>query len=105
MSDPLCVESLRQRLMNSATLARDARIAKNQVAFEDARGEVTQTLALLRERYRQDPSIFDSNLLADVRTCKICAGMITREDLDQEAEERAHEAYVGELTARHQSFR
>jgi hypothetical protein len=104
MSDTQPFESLRERLFDYATAAREARIAKDDAGYKTARAEVEQTLALLRERYKQDASLFGSGLLADIRACKICAGIITREDLDQEAEERAYEAYVRELTTRHLSF-
>jgi hypothetical protein len=98
------VESLRQRLFTCSTVAREARIDDDQEAFAKANWEVRQTLALLRERYKLESSEFDQDLLADIRACKISAGIITREDLDRESEEKAYEAYVRDLDTRHQDY-
>src|SRR5437016_2241976 len=91
---PPSVEHLRQQLLDCSEAAREARIDGRAAGYTTAKGEVEQTLALLRESYRQNPSLFSARLLDDIRTCKICAGIITQEELDEEATERAYEGYV-----------
>jgi hypothetical protein len=98
------VKSLLQRLFTCSATAREARIDHEDATFAEANSEVRQTLALLRERYKLDTSDFDESLLADIRACEISAGIITREDLDREAEERAYEAYAQDLDAKHRSY-
>ncbi len=98
----LTVDSLRLRLLDRSGVARDARIAKD-AAYAGIRWEVEQIIALLRERYKEDSTPFTSDFLADIRTCKLCSGIITREDLEREAEQQ-YEAYVSELSLKHQRY-
>ena len=95
---------LRQRLLDTAEAARSCRIANEDDGYSSAKWEVEQAIALLREQYKQDPSLFDESLLADIRVCKICAGIVSKEELAREADERAFEAYIQELTPKHRAF-
>jgi hypothetical protein len=88
------IDDLRSRMLDAASLAREQHIGNQIGAYAEARAEVETVIEQLRELYKQDASPFDEKLLADIRTAKLCARIITYVDLDQEAVERERQSIV-----------
>jgi hypothetical protein len=81
-------------MLSVAGLAREQHIAKRMDAYAASRAEVETILEQLRELYKRDRTPFDEELLADIRSAKLCARIITRADLDREAIAAAHAAFL-----------
>jgi hypothetical protein len=95
------IDKLRSRLLEVAGVAREQHIDKRMEQYAASRAEVEAILEQLREHYKRDATPFDEKFLGDIRAAKICARIIARADLDQEAVERerrsivtAHEAFL-----------
>lgn len=96
----LTLEALRVRLLEAAGEARERHIDNRLDEYAVLRAEVEAVLEQLRAWYTRDASPFNDKLLADIRTAKICARIITRADLDREAVGRERRSIV----SAHESF-
>lgn len=94
MKPSIELESLREQLLSTAFKAREARIDKNIKALSQGKAQVEAILESMRTLYCKDDSLFDTHVLDDVRTAKVCVGIITRSDLEQAADEVRRKAMV-----------
>ena len=99
--------------MSAALEARDNSIDSKKAAFVKGKAEVEEILANMQTLYRKDPSLFeDAAILAEIRTAKICVGLISRTALEQlESEPRkkaivaAHKAFLKKHRIGHKGVR
>jgi hypothetical protein len=112
MSSEQTLQKLRTHLMSTALQAREDSIDKKNSAFSKGRAEVEQVLGNLEALYRKDPDIFQPAVLAEIRTAKVCVGLISRSDLEQlESEPQkkavisAHKAFLKKLRIGHKGTR
>jgi hypothetical protein len=87
-------DALRDKLLVVAGQAREQHIDKQTEAYARSRAEVEGILEQLRQLYRCDASPFDERFLADIRSAKICARIITGATLDREAIKAAHASFL-----------
>jgi hypothetical protein len=88
------IDVLRRRMLDVAGAAREQHIDQQMAAYAASRAEVETILEELRELYKRDASPFNEDFLADIRTAKLCARIITQADLDRESIVTAHEVFL-----------
>lgn len=84
--------TLREQLLEVAFKAREDRIGKHVRAFSQSKAQVEEIINNLRALYRKQPALFDAPVLDDIRTAKVCAGIITRDDLELARDEARKKA-------------
>ena len=94
------IEALLTELQGSANIAREQRCDNNQQEYLVSKSRVQSILEQLRELYRADEIGFGKSVLRRIRDAKLFAGLITVDDLAQEAKERNRHR----IMARHDSF-
>jgi hypothetical protein len=94
MSSEQTLQKLRTHLMSLALQAREDSIDKKNTAASKGKAEVEQVLESLEALYRKDPELFDPAVLAEIRTAKVCVGLISRSDLEQLENEPQKKAVV-----------
>ena len=112
MSSEQTLQKLRTQLTAAALQAREDSIDKKNAAFSKGKAEVEQILESLAALYRKDPEIFEGPVLAEIRTAKVCVGLISRSDLEQLESEvqkkavvNAHKAFLKKHRIGHKGTR
>jgi hypothetical protein len=77
------VQSLREKLLEAAFQAREDRLDNKKKALAQSRAQVEEILDNLQTIYHKDEKLFDPGVFEDIKTAKVCAGMITRVDLER----------------------
>lgn len=88
------VQTLRAQLLETAFQAREDRIDDKKKALSQGRAQVEAILESLRTLYQKDETLIDSSVLDDIKTAKLCVGIITRSDLERAADEVQRKATV-----------
>lgn len=86
------LSTLREQLLEVAFKAREDRIGKHARAYSQSKAQVEEIISNLRALYRKQPALFDTPVLEDIRTAKVCAGIITRDDLELSRDEARKKA-------------
>ena len=112
MSSTQTLQKLRTQLISVALQAREDSIDKKKTAFTKGKAEVEQILENMEAIYRKDQALFEDTVLAEIRTAKVCVGLITRSDLERlESEQQkkavisAHKAYLKKHRIGHKGTR
>ncbi len=100
MSSAQTLQKLRTQLISAALEARENSIDKKNAAFSRGKAEVEQILANLQSLYRKDHTLFADEVLQEIRTAKVCVGLISRSDLEQLGNESRRKAVI----AAHKAF-
>lgn len=61
---------------------------------DSAKVKVKEILRQLRNLYKADKNLFDDSLLDDINAAKVCVGIATIEQLEQEARDRRRKAVI-----------
>lgn len=80
--------------MSAAFQAREDSIDKKNSAFSKGKAEVEELLTSMEALYRKSPSVFEEEVLADIRTAKVCVGLVSRSDLEQLGSESQKKAVI-----------
>jgi hypothetical protein len=94
MSAEQTLQKLRNQLMSAALQAREDSIDKKNAAASKGKAEVEQLLGNLEALYRKNPEIFEPAVLSEIRTAKVCVGLISRSDLEQLENEPQKKAVI-----------
>lgn len=112
MSSTQTLEKLRSNLLSAALQAREDSIDRKKTAFSKGKAIVEEMLGKLQNLYQKDPELFEEGVLADIRTAKVCVGLISRSDLEllestagKKALISAHKAFLKKHRIAHKGTR
>jgi hypothetical protein len=106
------VQTLRQKLLEVAFQAREDGLDNKKKALAESRAQVEEIIDNLQTIYHRDEKLFDPGVFEDIKTAKVCAGLITRLDLERaedavqkKATVTAHKLFLKKLRIAYQGTR